>query len=50
MKINLRLRVNMVSKLGMGAEIADHVILWTNRAVFLDTEPLLQCNSLFAVQ
>lgn len=38
MEINLRLRVNMVSKLGMGLEIADHVTMWTNRAAFLDTE------------
>lgn len=38
MEINLRLRVNMVSKLGMGPEIADHVTMWTNRAAFLDTE------------
>ncbi len=35
--INLRLRINIVSKLGMGPEIADHVTLWTNRPAFLDT-------------
>lgn len=38
MEINLRMRVNLVSKLGMGPEIADHVTMWTNRADFLDTE------------
>jgi pimeloyl-ACP methyl ester carboxylesterase len=37
MEINMRLRINIVSKLGMGPEIADHVTLWTNRAEFLDT-------------
>ena len=36
-EINLRMRVNLVSKLGMGPEIADHVTMWTNRADFLDT-------------
>jgi len=38
MEINLRMRVSIVSKLGMGPEIADHVTLWTNRPAFLDTE------------
>lgn len=37
MEINLRMRINIVSKLGMGPEIADHVTLWTNRADFLDS-------------
>lgn len=36
-EINLRLRINIVTKLGMGPEIADHVTLWTNRPAFLDT-------------
>ncbi len=36
-EINLRLRINIVTKLGMGPEIADHVTLWTNRPEFLDT-------------
>lgn len=38
MEINLRLRLNLVSQLGMGTEIADHVTMWTNRPDFLDTE------------
>lgn len=37
MEINFRLRVNIVEKLGMGEEIADHITLWTASPAFLDT-------------
>jgi len=37
MEINFRLRVNIVSKLGMGEEIADHITLWTASPRFLDS-------------
>lgn len=37
MEINFRLRVNIVAKLGMGDEIADHITLWTASPRFLDS-------------